>query len=81
MDSILRIKTMDMERLNSLFKQAGISKKEFAKLMNINAQSVYAWESTQSATYWIWSWLENYAKARMFDKMMDLGKILQEKEK
>lgn len=81
MDSILRIKTMDMERLNSLFKQAGISKKEFAKLMNINAQSVYAWESTQSAPYWIWSWLENYAKARMFDKMMDLGKILQEKEK
>ncbi|MFW9617866.1 MAG: helix-turn-helix domain-containing protein [Sulfurospirillum sp.] len=72
---------MDMERLNSLFKQAGISKKEFAKLMNINAQSVYAWESTQSAPYWIWSWLENYAKARMFDKMMDLGKILQEKEK
>jgi DNA-binding XRE family transcriptional regulator len=81
MDSILRINTMDMERLNSLFKQAGISKKEFAKLMNINAQSVYAWESTQSAPYWIWSWLENYAKARMFDKMMDLGKILQEKEK
>ncbi len=80
-DSILRINTMDMERLNSLFKQAGISKKEFAKLMNINAQSVYAWESTQSAPYWIWSWLENYAKARMFDKMMDLGKILQEKEK
>lgn len=72
---------MDMERLNALFKQAGISKKEFAKLMNINAQSVYAWESTQSAPYWIWSWLENYAKARMFDKMMDLGKILQEKEK
>lgn len=72
---------MNMERLNSLFKQAGISKKEFAKLMNINAQSVYAWESTQSAPYWIWSWLENYAKARMFDKMMDLGKILQEKEK
>ena len=72
---------MDMERLNSLFKQAGISKKEFAKLMNINAQSVYAWESTQSAPYWIWSWLENYAKARMFDKMMDLGKILQEQEK
>lgn len=81
MDSILRINTMDMERLNSLFKQAGISKKEFAKLMNINAQSVYVWESTQSAPYWIWSWLENYAKARMFDKMMDLGKILQEKEK
>lgn len=81
MDSILRINTMNMERLNSLFKQAGISKKEFAKLMNINAQSVYAWESTQSAPYWIWSWLENYAKARMFDKMMDLGKILQEKEK
>ena len=81
MDSILRINTMNMERLNSLFKQPGISKKEFAKLMNINAQSVYAWESTQSAPYWIWSWLENYAKARMFDKMMDLGKILQEKEK
>jgi hypothetical protein len=48
--------------------------------MNINAQSVYAWESTQSAPYWIYSWLENYAKARMFDKMMELGKMLEERE-
>lgn len=22
-----------------------------------------------------WSWLENYAKARMFDRMMELGKF------
>lgn len=69
---------MNMERLNTAFKHAGISKKEFAKLMNINAQSVYAWESTQSAPYWIWSWLENYSKARMFDKIMELGKMLED---
>ena len=69
---------MDMQRLNTAFKHAGITKKEFAKLMNINAQSVYAWESTQSAPYWIWSWLENYAKARMFDKMMELGKAMEQ---
>ena len=72
---------MDMQRLNTSFKHAGITnEKEFAKLMNINAQSVYAWESTQSAPYWIYSWLENYAKARMFDKMMELGKMLEERE-
>ena len=69
---------MDMQRLNTSFKHAGITKKELAKLMNINAQSVYAWESTQSAPYWIWSWLENYAKARMFDKMMELGKAMEQ---
>ena len=69
---------MDMQRLNTSFKHAGITKKEFAKLMNINAQSVYTWESTQSAPYWIWSWLENYAKARMFDKMMELGKAMEQ---
>lgn len=69
---------MDMERLNRAFKVAGITKKEFAKLMNMNSQSVYAWESTQSAPYWIYSWLENYAKARMFDRMMELGRMLEE---
>lgn len=68
---------MDKERLNHLFQLAGLSKKEFAQIMNINAQSVYAWESTQAAPYWIWSWLENYAKARMFDKMMELGRVLE----
>jgi len=71
---------MDLERLNLLFKAAGITKKELAKLLGINAQSIYAWESTQSAPYWIWSWLENYAKARMFDRMMELGKQLEKKE-
>ena len=64
------------EKLNALFKHAGLSKKEFATMLNMNYQSVDAWESTQAAPYWAWSWLENYAKARMFDKMMELGKIL-----
>jgi len=66
------------EKLNQLFKQAGLSKKEFATLLNINYQSVNAWESTQPAPYWAWSWLENYAKARMFDRMMELGKMMEE---
>lgn len=70
---------MDKEKLNRAFEIAGLSKKEFAKLLNINAQSVYAWESTQATPYWVYSWLENYAKARMFDRMMELGKVLEEK--
>ena len=69
---------MQKERLNHLFEAAGISKKEFAQLQNINVQTVYVWESTQAAPYWIWSWLENYTKARMFDQIMELGKILEE---
>ena len=68
------------EKLNRLFKHAGLSKKEFATMLNINYQSVNAWESTQAAPYWAWSWLENYAKARMFDKMMELGRMLEDKE-
>lgn len=67
------------EKLNRLFKHAGLSKKEFASMLNMNYQSVNAWESTQTAPYWAWSWLENYAKARMFDKMMALGRMLEEK--
>ena len=69
-------KIYQRERLNTLFKHAGISKKEFATLLNINYQSVNAWESTQPAPYWAWSWLENYAKARFFDRMMELGQAL-----
>lgn len=69
---------MEKERLNRLFESSGLSKKEFAKILNINVQTVYVWESTQAAPYWIWSWLENYAKARMFDQIMELGKILEE---
>ena len=72
---------MDKERLNQAFSAASISKKEFAKLLNINAQSVYAWESTQPVPYWVYSWLENYAKARMFDQMMALGKRIEESKK
>ena len=69
-------KIYQRERLNTLFKHAGISKKEFATLLNIHYQSVNAWESTQPAPYWAWSWLENYAKARMFDRMLELGRVL-----
>lgn len=69
-------KIYQRERLNTLFKHAGLSKKEFAILLSINYQSVNAWESTQPAPYWAWSWLENYAKARFFDKMMELGQAL-----
>ena len=69
---------MEKERLNRLFEASGLSKKEFAQMLNINVQTVYNWESTQAAPYWIWSWLENYAKASMFDKMMELGKMLEE---
>ena len=73
-------KIYQRERLNTLFKQAGISKKEFATLLNIHYQSVNAWESTQPAPYWAWSWLENYAKARFFDRMMELGQALHGRE-
>ena len=69
---------MEKERLNRLFEASGLSKKEFAQMLNINVQTVYIWESTQAAPYWFWSWLENYAKASMFDKMMELGKMLEE---
>lgn len=69
---------MEKERLNRLFEASGLSKKEFAQMLNINVQTVYIWESTQAAPYWIWSWLENYSKASMFDKMMELGKMLEE---
>ena len=69
-------KSYQREKLNTLFKHAGLSKKELATLLNINYQSVNAWESTQPAPYWAWSWLENYAKARMFDRMLVLGRVL-----
>ena len=69
-------KIYQREKLNTLFKHAGLSKKELATLLNINYQSVNAWESTQPAPYWAWSWLENYAKARMFDRMLELGRVL-----
>ena len=45
---------------------------------SMNYQSVNQWKSTQSAPLWEWSWLEKYAKARMFDEMMAFGKSLEE---
>ena len=71
-------KIYQREKLNTLFKHAGLTKKEFVTLLSINYQSVNAWESTQPAPYWAWSWLENYAKARMFDRMLELGRGLEE---
>ncbi|AHJ12844.1 MULTISPECIES: helix-turn-helix domain-containing protein [Sulfurospirillum] len=69
---------MEREKLNTLFKHAGLSKKEFAQKLSMNYQSVNQWESTQNAPLWVWSWLENYAKARKFDEMMALGKSMEE---
>ena len=71
-------KIYQREKLNTLFKHEKNKKKEFATLLSINYQSVNAWESTQPAPYWAWSWLENYAKARMFDRMLELGRGLEE---
>ena len=57
---------MDKKEFDSLLKKADLSIIEFAKIFNINPQSVRNW-STKGYPYWVKPFLENYIKAKRFE--------------
>ncbi len=60
---------MDREEFNELLKKAGLTKKEFAEIIDMRYSSVNNWGSSQQFPRWVKSWLENYIKAKDIDKV------------
>ena len=60
---------MNKEEFNNLLKQANLTKKEFAGIINITAGSLNNWGSTQNIPYWVKSWLENYISKQRFESI------------
>ncbi|AYJ81032.1 acyl carrier protein [Aliarcobacter cryaerophilus ATCC 43158] len=65
---------MEKEEFNELLKNANLSKKEFANILDINPGSLNNWGSSQNIPYWVKSWLENYIKAKDIDKIAETVK-------
>ena len=66
---------MDKEVLNKLLKQAGLTRKELAKLTDLAHSTVNNWGSGQNVPHWVKSWLENYIEK---NKLEALKKALRE---
>ena len=62
---------MDIKRYKELLKLSQLSKKELAEKTNLAYSTVNNWGSSQNIPHWVESWLENYIKARFFDKFLE----------
>jgi macrodomain Ter protein organizer (MatP/YcbG family) len=60
---------MDKDKLNKLLKEAELSRKDLAGLLECATQTVNNWGSTQNIPYWVESWLENYIEKKKFETM------------
>lgn len=62
---------MDIKRYKELLKLSRLSKKELAEKTNLAYSTVNNWGSSQNIPHWVESWLENYIKAKFFDKFLE----------
>ncbi len=61
---------MDNKTFEGLLKEAGLTKKEFAKLVNMSYGGVVNWgREKQSLPNWVDSWLELYIANRKFENL------------
>ena len=62
---------MNSERFKTLLKSAQLSKKILAEKTNLAYSTVNNWGSSQNIPHWVESWLENYIKARCFERIVE----------
>jgi transcriptional regulator with XRE-family HTH domain len=62
---------LDNKRLKDLLKSAELSKKALAEKTNLAYSTVNNWGSSQNIPHWVESWLENYIKARYFERIVE----------
>ena len=65
---------MNYELFEELLEQAKLSKKEFAKLVDMNYNSITNWNRNENIPSWVKSWLENYIKAKVSDEVIEAVK-------
>ncbi len=71
------MKQMEQRELKILLAKAKLSKKEFAKMLGLNQQSVNNWGSNKNIPYWVKSYLLNYIELKKYEaireKIEELG--------
>ncbi len=65
---------MDIQDFESTLKRLDLSKADFAKMVGAVYNGVINWNVRGQTPKWVQSWLENYEKARKFDKIKELLK-------
>lgn len=60
---------MTKGELNELFKQADLSKKEFAAIVGLSSSTVHGWGSGQNIPRWVHSWFVNYIEAKTLQEL------------
>jgi hypothetical protein len=55
-----------------MLKDAGLTKKKLAQLLEISPHTVNGWGTTKDIPYWLESWLRNYIKAQTLDSVKDV---------
>lgn len=63
---------MDIQDFESTLKRLDLSKADFAKMVGAVYNGVINWNVRGQTPKWVQSWLENYEKARKFDKIKEL---------
>ena len=66
---------MNKENLVIKLNEIGLSRKDFAKLSNISADTVNNWnDKNRPVPPWVESWLNNYIKAKVSDDIINAVK-------
>ena len=63
---------MNKDIFVKLLKEAGLSKKELASILNISYSTVTNWGSSKRYPYWMKTWLINYIKAKRYDQLKEI---------
>ena len=58
---------MNRDIFVKLLKEAGLSKKELADILEISYSTVTNWGSSKRYPYWLKTWLIFYIKAKKYD--------------
>ena len=61
---------MQRKEFKKLLEEAGLKKSDFCNIIGLNYSSVNNWGSSDiKIPIWVKSWLENYIKAKNYEKM------------
>lgn len=72
---------MDHLEFEKLLKEAGITKKRFAEMADLNYNSVVNWnQNKKGIPTWVRSWIENFIKAKLFENLAAKVKELEAKK-
>ncbi|QKF59289.1 hypothetical protein [Aliarcobacter lanthieri] len=62
---------MHNEIFVELLKKSELNKKEFSEKTKLAYSTVANWSTTNNVPEWVESWLENYAKAKLADRIIN----------